>query len=141
MHHFFTDNDNGLPPVFYELLMESMKRRAPYRATLRGTLALLLQLLNEPLHPCEGCQSQFDDFAEVNRKRLNTIALYAPQRPARSSSCRRAARRRRADRGTPRRRRRLGAVADAAAAALAAASRASGAAARCSRVCGRRVLV
>ena len=80
MHHFFTDNDNGLPPVFYELLMESMKRRAPYRATLRGTLALLLQLLNEPLHPCEGCQSQFDDFAEVNRKRLNTIALYAPQR-------------------------------------------------------------
>ena len=39
MHHFFTDNDNGLPPVFYELLMESMKRRAPYRATLRGTLA------------------------------------------------------------------------------------------------------
>ena len=69
MHHFFTDNDNGLPPVFYELLMESMKRRAPYRATLRGTLALLLQLLNEPLHPCEGCQSQFDAFSNMDKER------------------------------------------------------------------------
>ena len=66
LHHFFIDNDNGLPPIFYELLEDTGDAG---RHTLRATLLLVRIMLQAPLHPCEGCQSQFDAYAQMHQAR------------------------------------------------------------------------
>ena len=112
LHHFFLDNDNGLPPIFYELLSDSGDdASAAGRHTLRATLLLLRILLQAPLHPCEGCQSQFDAFAKMHQERLQTIAQYSLLRralwPTRAAAARRpSSSTQRSRRLTPMRRRR-----------------------------------
>jgi hypothetical protein len=69
LHHFFIDNDNGLPPIFYELLEDTGDAG---RHTLRATLLLVRIMLQAPLHPCEGCQSQFDAYAKMHQERRRT---------------------------------------------------------------------
>jgi len=74
LHHFFLDNDNGLPPIFYELLEDTGDAG---RHTLRATMLLVRIMLQAPLHPCEGCQAQFDEYAKMHQERLQTIARYS----------------------------------------------------------------
>ena len=70
VHHFFLDHDNSLPTIFYELLTdiaEGSPTSGAVRYSLREALRLLFHVLQTPLHPCEGCQEQFDAYARVNR--------------------------------------------------------------------------
>ena len=69
LHHFFIEHDNGLPPTFYELLEDTGDAG---RHTLRATLLLVRIMLQTPLHPCEGCQSQFDAYAQMHQARRRT---------------------------------------------------------------------
>jgi len=81
VHHFFLDHDNGLPHIYYELLTdiaESASSESP-RFSLRDALRLLYHVLQSPLHPCAGCQEQFDVYARMNRERLETIEQYGVQ--------------------------------------------------------------
>lgn len=84
IHHFFLDNDNGLPSMFYELLTELVADLAPSgtppQHTLRATLQLLHHCLQSPLHPCEGCQQQFDAYALMHAERVKSIRDYKPFR-------------------------------------------------------------
>ena len=91
IHHFFLDNDNGLPHMFYELLGDLVEAiDADTKASkhdnpapgfnLRATLQLLKQILDAPLHPCDGCDQQFKGFAVMHRSRLITIKDYTPFR-------------------------------------------------------------
>lgn len=85
VHHFFLDNDNGLPTIFYELLTSLVGDLAddlgkPHQHTLRATLQLLHHVLQSPLHPCEGCQDQFDAYARMHLERENTLNAYASHR-------------------------------------------------------------
>ena len=76
LHHFFLDNDNGLPQIFYELLSDTGDAE---RHSLRSTLLLCRILLQAPLHPCEGCNANFAAFSRMHDERLETIAAYATQ--------------------------------------------------------------
>ena len=79
-HHFFLDHDNGLPEVFYDWLTElvgDLDPTAPPQHTLRATVQLLVHTLQHPLHPCEGCQSQFDAYAEMHLDREATLTQYS----------------------------------------------------------------
>ena len=84
LHHFFVDNDNGLPSIFYELLTDLVadfvEPGEPPQHTLRATLQLLVHVLQSPLHPCEGCQEQFDGFAKMHAERYQIITDYIPFR-------------------------------------------------------------
>lgn len=83
VHHFFLDNENGLPEIFYELLTSLVADLAedlgqPYPMhTLRATLQLVHHVLQSPLHPCEGCQDQFDAYSRMHAQRTETIESYA----------------------------------------------------------------
>ena len=98
-HHFFTDNEQGLPPIFYELLHDLVADlgtadaadddataddaaacAGPAQHTLRATLQLLYHILQAPLHPCDGCQSQFDAYATMHAERSEIIAKYKEHR-------------------------------------------------------------
>ena len=74
LHHFFLDNDNGLPQIFYELLSDTGDAE---RHSLRSTLLLCRILLQAPLHPCEGCNANFAAFSRMHDERLQTIEAYA----------------------------------------------------------------
>ena len=60
VHHFFLDQDNGVPSIFYELLTDLVADLVPPDAlpqhTLRATVSLLHHILQSPLHPCEVCR-------------------------------------------------------------------------------------
>ena len=48
VHHFFLGTDNGLPPIFYELLEDIAEgTHDPARHSLRATLRLLHHVLCE----------------------------------------------------------------------------------------------
>lgn len=84
LHHFFLGNDNDLPSIFYELLTDLVadlvEEGEPTQHTLRATLQLLAHVLQSPLHPCEGCQQQFDAYARMHAERQQTILDYVPHR-------------------------------------------------------------
>lgn len=78
LHHFFLDHDNSLPSIFYELLAD-IAEGAAMGYSIRDGLKLVYHLLQSPLHPCEGCQKQFDAYAQANRERMEIIELYGVQ--------------------------------------------------------------
>ena len=84
IHHFFTGNDNDLPSIFYEMLTDLVsdlgEEGQPPQHTLRATLQLARHILQAPLHPCEGCQSQFDAYARMHAERVQTITDYIGHR-------------------------------------------------------------
>ena len=84
VHHFFLDNDNGLPSIFYELLQDLVSdfvgEEEGVQHTLRATLQLLHHILQSPLHPCEGCQEQFDGYASMHAERAKVIHDYIAHR-------------------------------------------------------------
>ena len=88
VHHFCLDGENGLPDLFYESLTDLAESDAVIHSlpatkfSLRATLQVLAYVLEAPLHPCEGCESQFDAFVKMHKERLANIAKYIPMRRA-----------------------------------------------------------
>uniref|UniRef100_A0A7S0P0A0 Fe2OG dioxygenase domain-containing protein n=1 Tax=Calcidiscus leptoporus TaxID=127549 RepID=A0A7S0P0A0_9EUKA len=83
IHHFFLDNENGFPHAFYAMLADLIAESTPClgvdepRFSLRSTLQLLHYALASPLHPCEGCDAQFEVHKMMQRSRIATIDAYA----------------------------------------------------------------
>ena len=84
VHHFFLGNENDLPTIFYELLTDLVSELVDegehVQHTLRATLQLAHHILQAPLHPCEGCQSNFEAYGRMHAEREATIKAHSSTR-------------------------------------------------------------